>query len=245
MKKLLIFTLLFLAPVVLAQDTFLTLQTHDDASVDEWSQKYESTINKAAGDYSGIVFNAIETAAPGADNRLLELMSGPVGGLVRFKVDSVGNLTLAGTVDGIDIATDVAANTLKVSNSKKVLEFVIHNSAGILDGSGWTHQALEYGGTIDEWRISTRDAAGVLVSSSIAVDLLMKDWSGATYTDDSAPTNTIKGSGTLPALSAATSAKNAAPGFDAITQGEILRCESTVTDSNVKTIVVTLIITPS
>jgi len=34
-----------------------------------------------------------------------------------FAVDSNGDLTLAGTVDGIDVGTDVAANTLKVSNA--------------------------------------------------------------------------------------------------------------------------------
>ena len=158
-----------------------------------------------------------------------------------------GDLT-ADTVDDTAIDFGTGAGQVSIADipgRKKVLEIVIHNSGGIDSGDGHTLQYLEYGGTVDEWRIATRDGAGDLVSSSMTVDLLSKSWAAGAYTDDTAPTNSIKGTGTLPALSAATSALNASPGLNSLTQGNILRAVATATDANVKTIIITLIITPS
>jgi len=50
-------------------------------------------------------------------------------------VDVVGNITLSGTVDGIDIATDVAANTLKTSN---IVQTTVTGNAGTVTSGVYT-----------------------------------------------------------------------------------------------------------
>ena len=50
-------------------------------------------------------------------------------------VDVVGNITLSGTVDGIDIATDVAANTAKTSN---VVQTTVTGNAGTVTNGVYT-----------------------------------------------------------------------------------------------------------
>lgn len=79
---------------------------------------------EAVGAYSGdLVHIHQHTGNPGAVNLLgmhavdtdvTPLFIENAGGEI-FKIDNSGNLTLDGTVDGIDVATDVAANTLKVT----------------------------------------------------------------------------------------------------------------------------------
>ena len=55
-------------------------------------------------------------------------------------LDIVGNITLTGTVDGIDIATDVAANTLKVTNATHTGE-VTGSGALTVDSTAITNKS--------------------------------------------------------------------------------------------------------
>ena len=52
-----------------------------------------------------------------------------------FKLDNSGNLTLDGTVDGIDIATDVAANTThRGDNTQAHSDYLLNSGADIAVG---------------------------------------------------------------------------------------------------------------
>jgi hypothetical protein len=100
MKKLLL-TLIALGGRCFAQDTAVNTAVHNHASADEWFEKNVITVNKAAGDFGGLLYDYTLTSAPSADNRLISFVvdSTPV-----FVLDETGKLTL----------TEVAATTISV-----------------------------------------------------------------------------------------------------------------------------------
>jgi len=65
-------------------------------------------------DATGGAFTVRRGSAADTDN-IYEGQNG--AGTITFSVDGNGNIVTSGTVDGIDIATDVAANTAKVTNA--------------------------------------------------------------------------------------------------------------------------------
>jgi len=87
------------------------------------------------------------------------LLEGPVGDNMHFKsfslvnfidasdnviatIDQSGNLTLSGTVDGIDVAVDVAANSAKIGITTSQSNAIIANTAKpdlTIDGAGTVH----------------------------------------------------------------------------------------------------------
>jgi len=94
-----------------------------------------------------------------------------------FQVDLSGNVTLSGTVDGIDIATDVAANTTHAASS------ALHFTEASID-----HTAITNIGTNAHTAIDTHIASTALHFSSAAMTSHMADSSdphGASITQTS------------------------------------------------------------
>lgn len=109
MKRILLF--LLTAGLSWGQDTTTNSATHDHASAAEWFEKNTVTVNKAAGNFSGLIYEWTLTSAPGTDNRLISLL---VDGSPVFYIDESGNITGAGT---IEINNGVTATKLRVYNT--------------------------------------------------------------------------------------------------------------------------------
>jgi hypothetical protein len=94
MKNLLLLCLVFTGSCY-AQDTAVNSATHDHASAAEWFEKNTVTVNKAAGNFSGLLYDYTLTSAPGTDNRLIDFT---VDSTSVFRVNEDGQLTLVNGV---------------------------------------------------------------------------------------------------------------------------------------------------
>jgi len=75
----------------------------DEATGNETALDLSHTVNKAtSGNNTGILMDITDTASPGT-SLFIDLQ---VDASSRFNIDTLGNVTLNGTVDGRDIATD-------------------------------------------------------------------------------------------------------------------------------------------
>jgi hypothetical protein len=92
-------------------------QTLNDATGDEVAFRVSPTINKlTSGNYTGILLDVTETAAPGTDNRLIDLK---VGGSTKFVVDNSGRLGIGGAplTELYILETGASVTTLLIENS--------------------------------------------------------------------------------------------------------------------------------
>jgi len=83
---------------------------------------------------------------------VFQLMAGGTAATEVARITSTGNITLSGTVDGIDIATDVAANTAKVTNA--------------------THTGQVTGATalaLDVTAVTAQPASGVIIATDTII----------------------------------------------------------------------------
>ena len=83
--------------------------THDHASADEWFEKNEVTVNKAAGDFSGLLYDYTLTSAPGTNNRLIDFT---VNSTSVFRLNDEGQLTLVNGVMTGQSLTGSASNSV-------------------------------------------------------------------------------------------------------------------------------------
>jgi hypothetical protein len=124
-------------------------QTLNDATGDEVAFRVSPTINKlTSGNYTGILLDVTETAAPGTDNRLIDLK---VGGTSLFVIGSSGNVGVGGTANTnaiLDITSTTKAfmpprmtTTQRDNISSPAAGMVIYNiSTNVLNfhnGTSW------------------------------------------------------------------------------------------------------------
>jgi len=107
-------------------------------------------------------------------------------------LSGIGNITLSGTVDGIDIATDVAANTAKVTNATHTGDVTGSEALTIAANAVTTSKILDSNVTLAKLadiatnRIIGRDTAGTGVPESLtapAVRSIINVENGADVTD--------------------------------------------------------------
>lgn len=79
----------------------------------EFEQETSADNNEVIATIEAIATDVTGAAEDGAI--VFKTMTSGSAATEKMRVDSGGNLTVSGTVDGIDIATDVAANTVKVT----------------------------------------------------------------------------------------------------------------------------------
>jgi hypothetical protein len=92
-------------------------QTLNDATGDEVAFTITPTIDKlTSGNYTGLLLDVTETAAPGTDNRLIDLK---VGGSSKFVVDNSGRLGIGGAplTELYILETGASVTTLLIENS--------------------------------------------------------------------------------------------------------------------------------
>jgi hypothetical protein len=107
--------------MVLTSDGLITWnQTLNDATGDEVAFTITPTINKlTSGNYTGLLIDVTETAAPGTDNRLIDLK---VGGSTVMQVSNTGGLLVAGST--------FHAGTLTKRLQLGVASSIVETSAG-------------------------------------------------------------------------------------------------------------------
>jgi hypothetical protein len=81
-----------------------------------------------------------------------------------------GDITLSGTVDGIDIATDVAANTLKVSNVTTNLSVTADGDKLQVNSSDGTNVSLP-AATTSAWGVLSHEMFDVLYAAQTAAEV--------------------------------------------------------------------------
>jgi hypothetical protein len=114
MKNLLLLCLVFTGSCI-AQDTAVNSATHDHASAAEWFEKNTVTVNKAAGNFSGLVYDYTLTSAPGTDNRLIDFT---VDSTSVFRVNEDGQLTLVnGVMTGQSLTGSEATSLLDLATT--------------------------------------------------------------------------------------------------------------------------------
>jgi hypothetical protein len=118
----------------------------------------------AATDGAGITFSSW-TSAP-----ILSWNS--TGGYINLNksYNVQGDITLSGTVDGIDIATDVAANTLKVSNVTTNLSVTADGDKLQVNSSDGTNVSLP-AATTSAWGVLSHEMFDVLYAAQTAAEV--------------------------------------------------------------------------
>ncbi len=147
--------------------------TKSASSGNEVAYDYAVTINKAAGNYTGIKLNLTQTAAggPATANFLFDLQ---LGGVSMFNVDSAGNVTAVGTITGSGAAINgTTSHTFTVnSNNDNALTTLRLGGSGGSNGQVTTVSGNlvidSNGGTVD-----IND--GILDLSTQTVDVTLND----------------------------------------------------------------------
>jgi hypothetical protein len=83
-------------------DTYRAPVSLTDASGDEVAFDIQYTVNKAAGNDTGLRINQIDSSSPGT-SFIIELLRNNVA---QLSLDNSGNLTITGTLNGRDPAAD-------------------------------------------------------------------------------------------------------------------------------------------
>jgi hypothetical protein len=153
--KYLLTCLLALVPIAYSQDTGTNTATHDHATANEWFEKNVVTVNKAAGNFSGLLYDWTLTSAPGTDNRLIDFV---VDTTSVFSMDEFGAIIL-----GPSITTDWVGSGIRIGN--RYGSPTIQNGSALMNFSATG--AVNISGAAPWYSISgdvilTRDAAGVL-----------------------------------------------------------------------------------
>lgn len=119
--------------------------TLDEATGDEIGLNITPTINKAtSGNYTGIKLNVTETAAPGTDDRLIDLQ---VGSASKFRVGNDGAVTIN---DAYSLPTaDGAAQRILRTDGAGAVTFTRDSSVYAMDGTIPTNEVrnITLGGT--------------------------------------------------------------------------------------------------
>ncbi|MFA5165176.1 MAG: hypothetical protein WC481_06405, partial [Candidatus Omnitrophota bacterium] len=147
--------------------------TKNASTGNEVAYDYAATINKAAGNYTGIKLNLTQTAAggPATANFLFDLQ---LGGVSMFNVDSAGNVTAVGTITGSGAAINgTTSHTFTVnSNNDNALTTLRLGGSGGSNGQVTTASGNlvidSNGGTVD-----IND--GILDLSTQTVDVTLND----------------------------------------------------------------------
>lgn len=109
----------------------------DHSSSDEVAYLIEAEVDKAAGNWTGVKVNITETAAPGTDDRLLDLQT---GGTTRFRVANNGSATIANA--GTDAAPGLridrgSGGAVGITNpADSQLGLVANNEKLLVDNDG-------------------------------------------------------------------------------------------------------------
>jgi len=190
MKNLLLLCLVFTGSCI-AQDTAVNSATHDHASAAEWFERNTVTVNKAAGNFSGLLYDYTLTSAPGTDNRLIDFI---VDSTSVFRVNEDGQLTLVnGVMTGQSLAGSASnsvldlATTWSTTGTPTALKLNVTDTAS---NASSLLMDLQVGGT-SKFKV-TKSGAVTVANIDVAGDVAVKNGTSAveqtiynTYTDAS------------------------------------------------------------
>ena len=190
MKNLLLLCLVFTGSCY-AQDTAVNSATHDHASAAEWFERNTVTVNKAAGNFSGLLYDYTLTSAPGTDNRLIDFI---VDSTSVFRVNEDGQLTLVnGVMTGQSLAGSASNSVLDLATTWNTTGTPTALNLNVTDTASNASSLLmdlQVGGT-SKFKV-TKSGAVTVANIDVAGDVDVKNGASAveqtiynTYTDSS------------------------------------------------------------
>jgi hypothetical protein len=115
--------------------------------------------------------------------------------LTTNSIDITGNITITGTVDGVDISTDVAANTLKISAGGTIGTHSDVDITGVTD-----LDVFQYDNGTSKWVNKTLGDAGISSTGHIHISSEITDFNATTESIITAHKGVINGLATLDGL---------------------------------------------